>query len=64
MEKFIEVYASKNITDKEYSYMKERIKNIHYYQVFNEDEFNEALEPQKIKLDNNKYYKKFNLFAT
>lgn len=59
----IEFYHSKSISKSEVDVMRERVKNIHFYQIADHDALKEAMKPNRIKLDNNKYFKEFNLFA-
>lgn len=59
----IEFYHSKSIPNKEVDIMRERVKNIHFYQIADHDAFKEAMKPNRIKLDNNICFKEFNLFA-
>ena len=59
----VEFYSAPHVDKAEASVMRDRIKNIHYYQYADPEAFEQAMAPNLIKLDNNKYFKKFNLFA-
>jgi hypothetical protein len=59
----VEFYHPPHIDKAEVAIMRERVKNIHYYQYADPEAFEQAMESNLIKLDNNKYFKKFNLFA-
>ncbi len=59
----IEFYHNKLISKKETEVLRDRVKNIHYYQAVSPEDFKQAMKPNMIKLDNNVYYKEFNLMA-
>jgi len=59
----IEFYYPKTVKGDDLCVLRERIKNFHFYQCSSPEEFDIANKPQMIKLDNNIYYKKFNLIA-
>lgn len=59
----IEFYHPTHVNCTELEVMRDRIKSFHFYQFASEAEFDEANKPQLIKLEGNKYFKKFNLIA-
>ncbi len=59
----IEFYHPKHIKSEELEVLRDRVKKFHFYQFASEEEFDEANKPQLLKLENNKYFKKFNLIA-
>lgn len=59
----IEFYYKPDTAKAEIEIMRERIKNIHFYQVADPESFREAMRTNLLTLENNKYFKRFNLFA-